>query len=418
MDLRRSHATAPLLLVAAVAVTAQFGCGDDPDGGFGSTDDDTGDDDTATDPPEWVPSGEPGLEWSPPVRLDSVRGSTPFLLIRGSAAAHVFYNDLDDETDGTLYVRDHDGNTGELTDPVSVIADASWPYAVELDSEVHLLAATRSGLYYLTGGAEARSFEVVDGVGNTDSYGCDGRTRDSRLFRSPSGDLLLGLGFVQHNAVLGCVNEARFSVLRQGEWTEPAHLTSGWPSGLASWPDDQLVYATSTAVFTSDDGGETFSENVDGDTTQQRVAGADSVQLADGTILLIRVYSWADVANLALARGDPATGQWTAAWVKLAWTERTIEDARIARWGDTIAVAWLESRTEEIIDSYRRLEGFSRISFDNGATWSEESRLSVSEPGEQLRELALALGEDRALAGYARIRADGSREMWMTEAGW
>lgn len=406
--------------VLAALASLALGCSDDSDAGFHADDDTAGDDDTSEDAPDWEPSGEDGPDWSGPVRIDAVHGSTPAILIRDASLAHVFFHDLDEPggDTGALVRRDHTGALGDLPAPTPLGVDGYWPHAVEIDSRVHLLSTTRATTHHLVGDELTGGFETLDTVASTDSAGCDGRQGPSRVARVADGDLRLGLGFVQHNAVLGCVNEARFARFEDDAWTEPAHITSGWPSGIFDWPGDRLVLTTSRAVFTSTDGGETFVEHVDADTTQGIVSGADSVQLDDGTILLARSYSWAMDTYLSLAAGDPDTGQWTSPWVRLASTPLTIEEVRIARWGDTLVVAWLESRTDEIIDAYRRLQAFSRISHDNGATWSEETQLSVSDPGEQLRELALAAGQGRTLAAYVLIRADGAREVQLVEARW
>jgi len=403
------------LLLFALAV----GCQDD-DGGFHAGDDTAADDDATEEPPDWEPSGEDGPAWSEPTRVDTVHGSTPAVLIRDASLAHVFYNDAHQPAgdDGALYVRDHTGDLAALSEPVSLDFDGSWPRATVRDSEVHLLGTSRYAIHYLVGDDTARSFESVALVASTNSGGCDGRVYPSRLAWTDAGEVLMALGYVDHNAVFGCVNHVHFSRLESGEWTEPAHVGNGCPSGLLWWPDDRLVLAASSAVYTSTDDGSTFDEYIDGDTTQDIVAGADSVQLDDGTILLVRIYSWADSSYLALAAGDPATGEWTSPWVRLGESDLGFEDARIARHGDTLVVAWLEARTDEIIAGYRRLQAFTRVSHDSGATWSEESPLSASDPGEQLRELALAVGEGRALAAYALIREDGAREVHLAEATW
>lgn len=405
----------PLLALALVALACQ-----DDDEAFFADDDTAGDDDATGEPPDWEPSGEEGPGWSEPARIDGVHGSTPAILIRDPSLAHVFFNDADAPggDDGSLYVRDHTGDVTALSEPVSLDFDGFWPRAVVHDDQVHLLGTSRYAIHYLVGDGSARSFETVDLVASTNSGGCDGRIYPSRLAWTDAGEVLLALGYVDHNAVFGCVNHVHFSRLEQGEWTEPAHVGNGCPAGLRWWPDDRLVLAASSAVYTSTDDGSSFDEYLDGDTTQDIVAGADSVQLDDGTILLVRIYSWADSSYLALAAGDPATGEWTSPWVRLGESELGFEDARIARYGDTLVVAWLEARTDEIIAGYRRLQAFTRVSHDNGATWSEESALSVSDPGEQLRELALAVGEGRALAGYVLIREGGAREVYLAEAAW
>ena len=390
------------------------GCGGDD--GFGSSDDD----DTSggvEEPDDWVPNGELGPDWSVPVRVDAVQGGTPDLLIEDAETAYVFYSDLwePDGDHGSLYVRTIEGDALTLSEPVEIVTDAYTPRPVLVGSEVHLMANQMYQTLYLIGSDGASTWEAVDGVANTNSGGCF-EALPSRLAFTPQGDTLLALGYVDHNAVIGCVDKARISWLEDGEWSEPMAVGSHQPAGIVFWSDDQVLYPTSFALYRSEDGGETFTEHPSGDTSQERICGIEMNVLDDGTVLLVRAYNYAMNNHLVLARGKPDTGQWEYAWVRLQETENSIQDAAIARHGDTLVVAWLEARSGEIIDAYSRLEGFSRVSHDLGATWSEESQLTVSVTGEQIGDLALAVGEGRVLSAYTLTRATGDQEVHLVDA--
>ncbi len=386
------------------------------DGGFGTADDDdtTG---GVEEPDDYIPSGEPGPGWSVPVRVDGVEGGTADLLIQDPQTAYVFYSDLwqPDSEHASLYVRVIEGSSLDLAEPVDIATDAYTPRPVWVGSEIHLTANQMYQTFYAVSEDGGATWAQVDAVANTNSGGCF-EALPSRLAFTPQGQAVLALGYVDHNAVIGCVDKARIAWLEDDEWTAPMAVGSHQPAGIVFWDDDQVLYPTSSALYRSDDGGETFAEIPGGDTSQERVCGSDMIVLDDGTVLLSRAYSWGEGHNLVLARGDPSTLQWDYAWVRLLETEHYIQELVIDRHEDTIVVAWLESRSDEIIDHYYRLEGFSRISYDLGATWSEESQLTVSTSGEQIGDLAVAAGEGRVLAAYTLTREAGEREVWLVEA--
>ncbi len=409
------------LIFAVLLLTGATGCADGcgRDDGFGTGDDTVGDDDATEEPPDWIPNGEAGPSWTSPQRVDDVNGSTPFPLLADDGRVMLFYNDEEEDADeyehGDLYVRSYTDNPSDLSEPIWITEDAYWPHAVLEGDEIHLVAARMSRAVYTIGDTDGQSWEEVDSVRNADDGWCDGRN-PSYLVRTPEGERLLALGYIHHNAVLGCTDRTRITFLDDGEWTDPAPVSIGLPGGIVFWPDGRMVYAAGDGVYVSDDGGQTFTQYATGDSTQTWLVGWDPVQLDDGTILLLRGYNWASMDYLALAAGDPETEQWANPWVRLAQSEVGIYGGRLVRDGDTLVVAWLAGTSVEIIDGYQRLHAFARVSHDNGATWSEQSQLSVSDTGQQVGELALAIRGDRLVATYALGLAWGVAELYVVEA--
>lgn len=373
-------------------------CGTDDDGFGQPGDDDTGSDDDTTEDPTPDTGGEP-LSWSTPALVADSTAVDPSLQIRDDEEAHATYYlpDPEDDAHGTLVWVALEGAGLTAAEPVAMADDAHaahWLYdgahidtAVSRWSQTTLLSSDDGGL----------SWSVVDGVVATNSNLCTSRL-PSALFRCDGGELCLAFGYDYDNSLFGCGPQTHWAVLNDGEFGEPGSVGLGAPLGVFAVSGDRLVVPTNFGVFTSDDGGQMFSEVPGGDSTQDQVEGTSAVQRSDGAVWLATGYNWANDYHISVVASDPAAEDWTSPYLILEQSGQQVFEPRIADDGAAVVVCWtgvFESMGNRVLQC--------RASRDDGVTWSERAPV-LGELG-QVSQYALDAAGGR-VAVIARVSGD------------
>ena len=397
-DPRADIPTRALGLALALALVMGTSACNPDDGGFGQPgDDDLDGDDDSTDPTPGT-GGAP-LSWSTPVLVADSTAQDPALQIRDDEQLHVTYHvpDPEDVSQGTLYWVALDGDPLAPSEPITMAANAHAATWLHDGQHIDAAVAGWAQTTLLSSDDGGQSWSTVDGVAATNSNLCTSRL-PSALIRNDSDQLCLAFGYDYDNSLFGCGPQAKWAVLQDGAFTEPAGMGLGAPVGAFAHDGGRLVVPTNFGVYTSDDWGQLFSQVPGGDTTRDQVEGTSAIQRPDGAVWLTTGYNWANEYHISVVASDPSGHDWTSPYLVLERTEQQVFEPRIADDGNAVVVCWTgayESQGSRVLQC--------RVSRDDGVTWSASA--PVFDGLGQVSQYAVD-GLDGRVAIVARVSGD------------
>lgn len=380
-----------------------------------SDDDDNhqGDDDdygSSNGPPGPVPSsGDAPIDWEPAIRLDKNGGSHPNVKIFNGNEIEATWFEPDPEKYDTgflnLIVVPLDDEP--MPEPEKVVADAyyaDWHHPFSYVN-VQMIASKAFSMVYLERHDDYSPWEQQGTIANSDGS-CTGGLR-AFVIDIAGGSCWTPVAFIgyEHNSgVFGCVQRTAFAN-NPGFFESIEIIGDGYPTGALykSW---KILVATTHGAYIGDLIDLVWTEVPGGDYTYNQIKGTSLIKNYDGWVYMANAYSWKDSYYGALIRGNIDWSIWESPYKVLAESQNLISEMRIANDVETVVAAWLDARSGELAGNYYRMEAFSRVSYDGGLTWSEETRIGPLNDDQTIIALELAAGNNHAAVIYHAENAD------------